>query len=175
MSASAANAFEKMKIVVVDDNKHMRQLLHAILSAFGVKCVQECGNGRTGLAAVRTLEPDIVLTDFAMHPMDGVEFVRAVRNLHGPLAWVPIIMVTGHGEKRYIERARDAGVSELLCKPVSPRDVFSRIVEVVERPRPFVKSAQFIGPDRRRKNLPGGFPKRRRTDADLEFRDSNAN
>jgi two-component system chemotaxis response regulator CheY len=167
-----ANAFEKLKVVIIDDNKHMRQLLHAILSAFGVKNVHECPSGKSGFISVQAIKPDFVLTDFAMLPVDGVEFVKMVRSLHGPIAWVPIIMITGHGERHYIERARDAGITELLCKPISPRDLYSRIVEVVERPRPFVKSPVFVGPDRRRKKIEGLFPKRRAADraAELEFR-----
>jgi DNA-binding response OmpR family regulator len=97
-----------------------------------------------------------------------------VRSLHGPIAWVPIIMVTGHGERHYIETARDAGITELLRKPVSPRDLYARIVEVVERPRAFVKSQIFIGPDRRRKRLHGEYKQRRRSDLDdIEFREAS--
>jgi YesN/AraC family two-component response regulator len=170
----AANGFEKLKVVIIDDNKHMRQLLHAMLAAFGVKHVYESANGRTGLASVQAVKPDFVLTDFAMYPVNGVEFVRMVRSLHGPIAWVPVIMVTGHRERHYVETARDAGITELLCKPVSPRDLYARIVEVVERPRAFVKSHVFIGPDRRRKRLHGEHHKRRHSDLeDLEFREAS--
>jgi two-component system, chemotaxis family, chemotaxis protein CheY len=168
----AANAFEKLKVVIVDDSKHMRQLLHAVLFAFGFKNVHEAPNGKSGFFAVQAIKPDFVLTDFAMSPVDGAEFVKMVRSLHGPIAWVPIIMITGHGERQYIERARDAGITELLCKPISPRDLYSRIVEVVERPRPFVTSPAFVGPDRRRQKIAGLFPKRRQADreVELEFR-----
>ena len=170
----AENGFEKLKVVIIDDNKHMRQLLHAMLSAFGIKHVYESANGRTGLASVQAVKPDFVLTDFAMYPVNGVELVRMVRSLHGPIAWVPIIMVTGHRERHYIETARDAGITELLCKPVSPRDLYARIVEVVERPRAFVKSQVFIGPCRRRKKLHGEHHKRRHSDlADVEFREAS--
>jgi two-component system chemotaxis response regulator CheY len=169
----AANGFEKLKVVIIDDNKHMRQLLHAMLAAFGVKHVHESANGKSGFIAVQTVKPDFVLTDFAMYPVNGVEFVRMVRSLHGPIAWVPIIMVTGHGERHYVETARDAGITELLCKPISPRQLYSRIVEVVERPRPFVKSHVFVGPDRRRRKLQGEHHRRRHSDLnDVEFREA---
>jgi len=74
-------------------------------------------------------------------------------------------MITGHGERQYVERARDAGVTEFLIKPVTPRGLFLRIQEVIERPRPFVKSPAFIGPDRRRRHTSSEtIPKRRESD-----------
>jgi two-component system chemotaxis response regulator CheY len=166
----AGAAFDKLKVVVIDDNSHMRTLLLSILYAFGFKTLVGEANGKSGFAAVQSIKPDFILTDFSMHPVDGVEFVKMIRACPGPMAWVPIIMITGHGERRYIERARDAGITELLTKPFTPKDLYLRVVEVVERPRPFVKSPLFIGPDRRRKKLAlGSITKRRSSDYDVEL------
>jgi len=63
---------------------------------------------------------------------------------------VPIIMVTAYREKEHVFKARDAGVTEYVIKPVSPKSLFSRIEAVIERPRRFVKVGKFFGPDRRR-------------------------
>src|SRR5262249_31304636 len=156
--------------LVVDDNEHMRNLLRAMLFAFGFKRVQGEENGKTALAALPQLQPDLIVTDYSMHPVDGIEFVKAVRALNSPVSWIPIIMVTGHKERHYVERARDAGVSELLSKPVAARDLFLRIREVIERPRPFIKAPGFNGPDRRRKRLPLALlMKRRKADQEVEL------
>ena len=64
---------------------------------------------------------------------------------------LPIIMVTGHTERRRIEAARDAGVTELLAKPITAAGLFQRIEEIVHRPRPFVRTANYFGPCRRRR------------------------
>ncbi len=166
----AAAAFDKLRVVVVDDNEHMRILLHSMLNAFGIRTVVGASNGKTGFTTVQSVRPDLLVTDFAMHPVDGVELVRMIRSLPGPMSYLPIIMCTGHGERHYIERARDAGITEFLGKPVTARDLYARMMEVIERPRQFVKAPTFIGPDRRRKKLPiWQTPKRRASDQENEF------
>jgi DNA-binding response OmpR family regulator len=62
-------------------------------------------------------------------------------------------MITGHTEKSRVEAARDAGVTEFLAKPVTAHNLFSRIAEIVERPRPFVRCEGYFGPDRRRRQI----------------------
>src|SRR5262245_15307919 len=134
-----AATFDKLKVVVLDDNEHMRILPHSMLAAFGVRTIVHDSNGQSGFATVQSVKPDLVITDFAMQPVDGAEFVKKIRALPGPMSYLPIIMVTGHGERHYIEKARDAGITELLTKPVTARDLYTRLMEVIERPRQFVK------------------------------------
>lgn len=162
-------SFKKLKVVVIEDNNHMRMLLLSLLHAFGVKHAIGETNGKSGFVLVQAVKPDFVVTDYAMEPVNGVEFVRLIRALHTPLAWIPIIMVTGHSERHYIEQARDAGVTEFLSKPITARALYLRIMEVIERPRQFVRAPTFAGPDRRRKTLPH-FAKRRSTDHEVEFK-----
>lgn len=64
-----------------------------------------------------------------MRPIDGEQFVRRIRKRNWPLAYVPVIMVTGHTEKCYVKQARDAGVSEMLGKPVKAHDLFARVIQ----------------------------------------------
>lgn len=68
--------------------------------------------------------------------------------------FVPVIMVTGHSEKSRVYEALNAGVNEFLVKPVSAKGLYSRLISVIERPRPFVRSKTFFGPDRRRRADP---------------------
>ena len=64
--------------------------------------------------------------------------------------YAPIIMLTGHSEKRRVTMARDAGVTEFLVKPISAKALYQRIMNVVANPRPFIKTKNYFGPDRRR-------------------------
>jgi DNA-binding response OmpR family regulator len=64
--------------------------------------------------------------------------------------YAPIIMLTGHSEKRRVTVARDAGVTEFLAKPISAKGLYQRILNVVANPRPFIKTKTYFGPDRRR-------------------------
>ena len=166
-----ARSFSSVKVVIIDDNKNMRALIRTMLEAFGVTRIHEANDGEEGLKMMAEVQPDFVLTDYSMKPVDGVTFAKTIRKLNSPLAWVPIIMVTGHTERRYVEQARDAGVSETLCKPVTARDLYVRIVEVIDRPRRFVRAPSFAGPDRRpHRKADYDGPKRRRDDSlDVQF------
>jgi len=147
--------FELLKILLVDDNQHMRVLLTEILRAIGVRAVLEAEDGAEALTLMRAHPIDIVMTDLAMTPLDGIDFVRRLRNApDSPNQLTPVIMVTGHSTSRRVTEARDAGVNEFLAKPVTARGVLERVVEIIDNPRPFVRSRDYFGPDRRRKADP---------------------
>ena len=150
-----------LRLLLVDDNHHMRLLLTEILRAIGVREVVEATNGAEALQALRNNPIDIVMTDLAMQPMDGIDFVRRLRGgADSPNPMVPVIMITGHSTLRRVAEARDVGVTEFLSKPVTARGVIERISRVVEHPRPFVKTTSYFGPDRRRRddpNYPGPY------------------
>jgi CheY-like chemotaxis protein len=158
--------FELLRIMLVDDNHHMRVLLTEILRAIGVKEVFEAADGAEALQMLRTHPIDIVMTDLSMQPLDGIDFVRLVRNSNdSPNPLVPVIMITGHSTMRRVAEARDVGVTEFLSKPVTARGVIERISRVVEHARPFVRTGEYFGPDRRRREDQGyAGPMRRRGD-----------
>ena len=146
-----SGGFESLKALVVDDNAHMRSLLRALLNSVGIKEVVEAAHGAAALALLRERKSDLVLSDMQMQPMDGIEFTRQVRTSElSPNPFVPIIMISGHTEKHRVETARDAGVTEFLAKPITAANLYSRIAEIVERPRAFVRTEGYFGPDRRR-------------------------
>jgi CheY-like chemotaxis protein len=145
--------FDDLKALVVDDNEHMRELLHALLNVLGIREVVEAADGEAGYAALAQYQPDFILTDLAMQPVDGIEFTRRVRlSPDTPNPFVPIIMVSGHTERNRVEAARDAGVTEMLAKPITTQNLFARIAEIVEHPRAFVRCQSYFGPDRRRRH-----------------------
>ena len=82
---------------------------------------------------------------------DGLELVQMIRQ---PAAnanpYVPIIMLTGHSEKHRVVRARDAGITEFLAKPISATALYERILNLIANPRPFIRTKTYFGPDRRR-------------------------
>ena len=95
--------------------------------------------------------PEIVIIDWAMPGFDGLELTRMMRqpDANGN-AYVSIIMLTGHSEKKRVTMARDAGITEFLAKPISAKGLYQRIVNVVVNPRPFIRTKTYFGPDRRR-------------------------
>lgn len=158
--------FDLLKILLVDDNHHMRVLLTEILRAIGVRHVYEATDGAEALQLMRSHPIDIIMSDLAMHPLDGIDFVRLLRNSpDSPNPMAPVIMITGHSTMKRVNEARDVGVTEFLSKPVTARGVLERINRVVENPRPFVRTGDYFGPDRRRRNDPSyDGPRRRASD-----------
>ena len=158
-----------LKILLADDNAHMRAIVMAILDGIGVRLTHECADGAQALDAVREFRPDIAIVDFHMTPIDGVEFTQLVRNSPDSTnPQLPIIMLTGFADKTRVYEARDAGVTEFIVKPVTPRAVFDRINAVIFKPRPFIRSEDYFGPCRRRRQDPNFFgPYRRASDETL--------
>ena len=146
--------FERLTVLIVDDCTNMQQLLRALLLAFGFADVHTAKCGESAIKVLTSLTPDFIICDYNMAPMDGVEFIRTLRNDdQSPNRFVPIIMLTGHTEMTNILAARQAGATEFLAKPVSPQALYKRIEMVIERPRDFVETKSFFGPDRRRSSL----------------------
>jgi CheY-like chemotaxis protein len=143
--------FNRLRFVVIDDNAHMRRIVRTLLHGFGAREVHEAEDGATGLEAFTHHMPDIVITDWAMPIFDGLELTQMIRQ-PGANAnpFAPVIMLTGHSEKRHVIAARDAGVTEFLAKPISAKALYQRVLNVVANPRPFIKTKTYFGPDRRR-------------------------
>jgi CheY-like chemotaxis protein len=161
----------RISVLVVEDNLPMLDITKSLLLTFGVGQVYTAHNGEMGFERFCAHNPDIVIADWMMKPMDGISFTRKIRN--DPLSvnpYVPVILMTGFSERRRVLQARDAGVTEFLVKPFNARDLYKRIAQVIERPRQFVRSEDFFGPDRRRKVEGQVYdgPRRREGDSDGE-------
>ncbi len=140
----------ELKVLLVDDNEHMRAIVGTILKGIGIVNLREARDGSEALEALRTWPADIAIIDFRMEPMDGVDFTRLVRNAADSRnPFLPIIMMTGFADRPRVEEARDSGVTELIVKPVTARAIIDRLNAVVYRPRPFVKTEDYFGPQRR--------------------------
>ena len=145
------SALQALSILLIDDNQQMRIITSAILQSAGIRKIREVSDGSSALAAMRDFSADLAIVDFNMAPMDGVEFTRLVRNSPDSAnPYLPIIMMTGHSEKSRVTEARDAGVTEFVAKPITAKALFDRIQAVIIRPRAFVKTEGYFGPDRRR-------------------------
>ena len=144
--------FERLKILVVDDNVHMRKLVVTILQAFGVKQVFEADSAERAWTTLREVNPDVIVLDWVMEGKSGLELARMIRTMpEAPNAFVPLIMLTGYTQAHHVAQARDAGINEFLAKPVSATALMTRLMSVIEQPRPFVRTGVYFGPCRRRR------------------------
>lgn len=152
-----------LKLLIVDDNEQMRTIIGAVLGAAGVRHLHYAADGRRGLETLSRVDIDVAYVDYEMPNMNGLDFISAVRSMETQKRFLPIIMLTGHSDVPRLNGARNRGVTEFLCKPVSARSILSRLEAVIYHPRPFVKSPTFFGPDRRRKAGAGYTGPRRRS------------
>ncbi len=131
----------------------MLDLMYSILKTFGVGTIINAEDGDEAFTRYRKDKPDLIITDWMMQPCDGISLTRRIRNdKTGPNPFVPIILMTGFSEKRRVLSARDSGITEFLAKPFKARDLYKRLHVIIENPRKFVRSEDFFGPDRRRRN-----------------------
>lgn len=143
--------FERVRILVVEDNKPMLEIIKSLLLTFGVGEVITAKNGAEGYDLFCRHDPDIIIADWMMHPIDGIALCKKIRNRPDSInRFVPILLMTGYSERKRVFHARDAGITEFLVKPFTAQDLYKRLVQIIERPRQFVKSTDFFGPDRRR-------------------------
>jgi CheY-like chemotaxis protein len=145
----------ELKALVVEDNQHFRLLISTVLHTLGVQQVEEARDGADALRRLQNFAADFVIADWKMEPMDGIGFAHKIRrSIESPNPFLPIIMVTGYSEAALVAEARDAGVNEFLPKPISARSLVARITSVISNPRPFVRTPDYFGPDRRRSLQP---------------------
>ena len=138
-------------VLVVDDNAQMRTLVTRLLFAAGVGHTHQAADADEAMRIVNNAAIDLMLVDWKMQPVDGLEFTRMVRNTPRlEIACTPILMMTAYSEMSRVAAARDAGVSGFLRKPITTSLLFSRVSAALLDERMFVRTAQYFGPDRRR-------------------------
>lgn len=148
--------FKKLSVLAVEDTDPMRELITSVLDRMNVGNVYSSDNGRMGYEIFCHEKPDIVIVDWHMEPISGIELTQKIRNdMLSPNRMVPIIIVTGYSAMSRVNEARDAGVTEFLVKPFSANDLSKRLAYVINKPRDFVDAPSYFGPDRRRRRMPG--------------------
>jgi two-component system, chemotaxis family, chemotaxis protein CheY len=150
-AGQVSKQLESLRVLIVDDEHSMRKVTRALLQVIGVKTIFEANDGRSGLEAICTHAPDVVVLDWEMPSPNGPEFVRQVRSPGKfPLPDVPIIMLTAYGERSRVVEAVRLGVNEYLLKPVSSTALLARFVSILAKPRQMVKKGDYYGPEPRK-------------------------
>ena len=170
-----AYKLDHVKVLVVDDMRPMLTLVKSVLNTFGFEQIFLAENGNDAFDLVCKHDPDFIITDWMMEPVNGLEFTKRVRkDPASPNPYVPVIMMTGFSSKLRVESARDIGITEFLVKPFNAKDLYSRVFQIIEKPRQFVSTEEFFGPDRRRKNIKDYTGPRRRDRDEPEDSSSDA-
>jgi len=142
-----------INVLVVDDQEFIRSMVRIMLRALGCENVYDATNGEDAWEMLQSRSIDLVIADWSMSPMTGVELTHLIRNdANSPNTYLPVIMISGFADRQRIIKARDSGINEFVVKPLSANALFGRVENVIEYPRAFVRTETFFGPDRRRKD-----------------------
>jgi len=163
---SLKDAFEnlaKIGVLVVDNDRRISNIVREVLDNLGFKAIHLATDGSEALRIMREEKIDMLITDWRMSPMNGINLVKYLRTAeNSPNRFIPIIMLTANVARDEVETARDVGITEFVVKPFSAKTLTNRIVLLIENPRGFIIGRTFVGPDRRRQDRtpPDGTEKR---------------
>jgi len=158
-------SIERSTILIIENNPHMRRIIREMLIGFSVPNILEADGVTRGHAIVLKRRIDLVILDFFLDTLDGADFTRMVRTDPRCInRAVPILLVTALPNHAKVLKMRDAGVNEILAKPLAPRDVYARIMTMLTGPREFIANAGYVGPCRRRRIMDYPTGRERRHD-----------
>lgn len=148
----------ELKLLIVDDNPHLREIISVMLHAFGLKNVAEASTSEDAIDFLTTQDCDLVIADEGTEGSLGTELARFVRASDSVRQTdIPILLKTDDTGDGNLTEARNAGVTAILAKPFCSKTLYNHVRAVIERPDTFVMIKGYFGPDRR-------FDERRRGD-----------
>jgi len=164
--------FDRINIFLVEDNPYIRNVLESLLRQLKFANVYVAPNGAEAIEYFQDLkrnrafgEIDIILSDLVMTPLNGLLLLRWIRTAkESPNRFMPFVMLSGAADHEYVKAARDLGVTEFMAKPFSVASVSRYLLQIIDRPRQFVATQKYFGPDRRRKSSPPATGEQRVTE-----------
>lgn len=164
---------ENITVLIINDSIQKTRDLRESLAVFGVKNVKVVKSYTEALELLKKQNYTLVIVELFIEnaSITGIEFILKLRQdienfVH--VQDIPVIITAGGVTKQEVESARDAGVTEFIIYPYSVSYLQKVVTSTIEKPRKFVISQHYLGPDRRRKraNIPEG--KDRRSDEDTK-------
>ena len=153
-----APSFPDLSALIVDESLYIRRIVRDMLQRTGIRRVQEAVDGAEALGRVAEGKPDLLILDWDLAILSGEEVIRLIRNAEtSPAPTTPLILMMSRPQKDRVERAVRLGVNEVIAKPFSPKTLWSRLDEVINRPRPYETVKSMLRPKSRRATGLGMF------------------
>lgn len=124
--------YQGLKILVVDDFSTMRRVIRKLLNNIGFSHIDEASDGRKALSMLQNGYYDIVLTDWNMPEMTGIDLVRSIRE-DSRLRNLPVVMVTAESKREQIIQAAQTGINGYIVKPFTAETLYDKISKVLAR------------------------------------------
>ncbi len=121
-----------IRILLIEDDDINRKLLANILKTIGFTNLSEANNGINGWELLQSQEFDLVLTDWMMPEMDGLELLIKIRQSETAFKNMPILMITALGKQQDVMKAVEWGISGYIVKPYSVTTILAKIEETMK-------------------------------------------
>jgi two-component system chemotaxis response regulator CheY len=119
----------EMNVMVVDDAATMRRIVRSLLRELGIKNVREAEDGEVAFEDLKRQRADLVVSDWSMPKMTGIELLRAIRQ-DDDLKHIPVLMVTAESKKENIMEAVQAGVNNYIVKPFNSKTLEEKLNKI---------------------------------------------
>lgn len=148
--ASDRMNFTGVRALIVDSDPHATRLLSKMLRGYGVSQQIICETAADAKLQLEKSPFELVICEAVLPDMPAADLLRWIRRHESVgIKFAPIIVLTGYAQASTVKSARDAGANNVVKKPVSPVVLLDHIAWSARTPRPFVETAQYVGPDRR--------------------------
>ncbi|MFM9889747.1 MAG: hypothetical protein ACKVOE_03750 [Rickettsiales bacterium] len=181
-SAATDRINEKIKridVLIVISSSRAADLIRSLFAQLGFQNIHMANDAIEAVALMRQLRMHLIIADSElrvnpasgdMHPnhpntieLSGIHFVQRLRQApNSPSPFVPVLMLMDQGRSREVINARDAGVNDIVLRPMQARDFCQRVIDMIDKPRTFITASTYKGPCRRRKGSPPPGQKDRR-------------
>ncbi|MCK6418464.1 MAG: response regulator [Alphaproteobacteria bacterium] len=122
---------KNMNILIVDDYNTMLRIIKNLLKQLGFNNVDEATDGAMALEKIKAKSYGLVISDWNMEPMTGLELLKQVRSSNDNFKNVPFIMVTAESKTENVVAAKQAGVNNYIVKPFNAETLKSKMVTVL--------------------------------------------
>jgi len=119
-----------MPILIVDDYKTMLRIIRNLLKQLGFNNVDEATDGSAALAKLRAKDYGLIISDWNMEPMTGIQLLREVR-ADAKMQNMPFIMITAESKTENVIAAKEAGVSNYIVKPFNAATLKAKLTSVI--------------------------------------------
>ena len=119
-----------INILTVDDNKTMLRIIHNLLTQIGFSNVDEASNGMMALEKLKEKKYELIISDWNMEPMSGIELLKNVRATE-KLKMIPFLMITAESRTENVIAAKQAGVSNYIVKPFNSETLKTKLISIL--------------------------------------------
>lgn len=137
------------RVLIIEANQAYARMLADMLRVLGADNIVVETDDRRALGLCRSLDPQLILTDYRVPHIDGIDFTRSLRRSDMACKAVPVIMLKANVTQVELGEAKNAGVHEMLAKPFAWQDLTKRLQNVLFKPREWIAVEAYVGPDRR--------------------------